>query len=76
MQSPIPGEADETRNAVEGIEGLVKQVKAGDKQAYRKIIIQFERQMYTYCYYAAAQNSFDDISEIMDLEAVTVRTKY
>ncbi|MGM1050288.1 MAG: RNA polymerase sigma factor [Bacillota bacterium] len=48
MQPTIPGAIDEKRNA---IEEAVEQVKAGDKQAFREIIIQFERQMYTYCYY-------------------------
>ncbi|SMF83978.1 RNA polymerase sigma-70 factor, ECF subfamily [Paenibacillus uliginis N3/975] len=47
MQSPIPGEV-EGRNAIEAV---IEQIKAGDKQAYREIIIQSERQMYTYCYY-------------------------
>ncbi|UNK16286.1 RNA polymerase sigma factor [Paenibacillus sp. N3/727] len=48
MQPTIPGAIDEKRIA---IEEAVEQVKAGDKQAFREIIIQFERQMYTYCYY-------------------------
>ncbi|UNK16282.1 RNA polymerase sigma factor [Paenibacillus sp. N3/727] len=48
MQSPIPGEVEGKRYAIEAV---IEQIKAGDKQAYRVIIIQFERQMYTYCYY-------------------------
>lgn len=48
MQPTTPGGVDEKRNV---IETAVEQVKLGDKQAYREIIIQFERQMYTYCYY-------------------------
>ncbi|WP_339272799.1 RNA polymerase sigma factor [Paenibacillus sp. FSL K6-1330] len=48
MQPTIPGEAEGKREAIEAV---VEQVKAGDKQAYQAIIIQFERQMYTYCYY-------------------------
>ncbi|WP_106767413.1 RNA polymerase sigma factor [Paenibacillus faecalis] len=48
MQPTTPGGVDEKRKA---IETAVEQVKLGDKQAYREIIIQFERQMYTYCYY-------------------------
>ncbi|MBD8499784.1 RNA polymerase sigma factor [Paenibacillus sp. CAU 1523] len=35
----------------EAIEAIVEQVKAGDVQAYKSIMIQFDRQMYTYCYY-------------------------
>ncbi|MGG3281588.1 RNA polymerase sigma factor [Paenibacillus solani] len=48
MQPTIPGEAEGKREAIETV---VEQVKTGDKQAYQAIIIQFERQMYTYCYY-------------------------
>lgn len=48
MQPTIPGEAEGKREAIEAI---VEQVKAGDKHAYQAIIVQFERQMYTYCYY-------------------------
>ncbi|KOR89064.1 RNA polymerase sigma factor [Paenibacillus solani] len=48
MQPTIPGEAEGKREAIETI---IEQVKAGEKQAYQAIIIQFERQMYTYCYY-------------------------
>ncbi|UHA73497.1 RNA polymerase sigma factor [Paenibacillus sp. 481] len=48
MQTIIPGEAEEKRNAIEAI---VEQVKAGDIQAYKSIIIHFERQMYAYCLY-------------------------
>lgn len=48
MQPTIPGEAEGKREAIETV---VEQVKAGEKQAYQAIIIQFERQMYTYCYY-------------------------
>lgn len=33
------------------IEAVIIQVQAGDKQAYRKILDQYERPMYTYCYY-------------------------
>lgn len=54
MQPTTPGVADEKRNA---IETAVEQVKLGDKQAYREIIIQFERQMYTYCYYILKNHS-------------------
>nr|WP_157283059.1 RNA polymerase sigma factor [Paenibacillus assamensis] len=35
----------------EAIEAIVEQVKAGEVQAYKSIMIQFDRQMYTYCYY-------------------------
>ncbi|MBU5345919.1 RNA polymerase sigma factor [Paenibacillus lautus] len=48
MQPTIPGEAEGKREAIEAV---VEQVKAGDKHAYHAIILQFERQMYTYCYY-------------------------
>lgn len=48
MQPTIPGEAEGKRNAIEAV---VAQVQAGDTQTYHAIIIQFERQMYTYCYY-------------------------
>jgi len=48
LQPTIPGEAEGKREAIETI---IEQVKAGEKQAYQAIIIQFERQMYTYCYY-------------------------
>lgn len=48
MQPTIPGEAEGNRNAMEA---AIEQVRAGDKQSYQAIIIQFERQMYTYCYY-------------------------
>lgn len=48
MQPTIPGEAEGKREAIEAV---VEQVKAGDKHAYQAIILQFERQMYTYCYY-------------------------
>lgn len=48
MQPTIPGEVEGKREAIETI---IEQVKAGEKQAYQAIIIQFERQMYTYCYY-------------------------
>lgn len=48
MQPVIPGEAMD-RN--QQIETQIERVKAGDKEAYAPIIRQFERQMYTYCYY-------------------------
>ncbi|RAR44213.1 RNA polymerase sigma factor [Paenibacillus sp. MDMC362] len=48
MQPTIPGEAEGKREAIEAV---VEQVKSGDKHAYQAIILQFERQMYTYCYY-------------------------
>ncbi|CQR58136.1 RNA polymerase sigma factor [Paenibacillus riograndensis] len=48
MQPTIPGDKEAKRNAVEA---AVERVKAGDKQAYGAVISQFERQMYTYCYY-------------------------
>ncbi|MGE7824073.1 sigma factor [Paenibacillus sp. NPDC093718] len=48
MQPTIPGEAEGKREAIEAV---VEQGKSGDKHAYRAIILQFERQMYTYCYY-------------------------
>ncbi|GIP02700.1 MULTISPECIES: RNA polymerase sigma factor [Paenibacillus] len=48
MQPTIPGEAEGKRKAIEEV---IEQVKAGDKHAYQAIIVQFERQMYTYCYY-------------------------
>jgi RNA polymerase sigma-70 factor, ECF subfamily len=48
LQPTIPGEAEGKREAIEAV---VEQVKAGDKHAYQAIILQFERQMYTYCYY-------------------------
>lgn len=48
MQPTIPGEAEGRREAIEAV---VEQVKSGDKHAYQAIILQFERQMYTYCYY-------------------------
>ncbi|AJS60651.1 RNA polymerase sigma factor [Paenibacillus sp. IHBB 10380] len=48
MKPTIPGEVDETSNEIEAI---IDRVKSGDKQAYEMIICQFERQMYTYCYY-------------------------
>lgn len=48
MQPTIPGEAEGRREAIEEV---VEQVKSGDKHAYQAIILQFERQMYTYCYY-------------------------
>lgn len=48
MQPKIPGEAEEEQPA---IEEAIERVRNGDKQAYRRIIVRFERQMYTYCYY-------------------------
>jgi RNA polymerase sigma-70 factor (ECF subfamily) len=33
------------------IEAIIDRAKSGDKQAFEMIIRQFERQMYTYCYY-------------------------
>lgn len=48
MKPTIPGEAEERVNAIEAV---IDRVKHGDKQAYASIIQQFERQMYTYCYY-------------------------
>lgn len=48
MQPTIPGEKERRKDSIESV---VEQVKAGDKQSYREIILQFERQMYTYCYY-------------------------
>jgi len=48
LQPTIPGEAEGKREAIEAV---VEQVKTGDKHAYQAIILQFERQMYTYCYY-------------------------
>jgi RNA polymerase sigma-70 factor (ECF subfamily) len=48
LQPTIPGEEEGKWNAIEAV---VEQVRAGDKEAYSAIIIQFERQMYTYCYY-------------------------
>ncbi|TVX93529.1 RNA polymerase sigma factor [Paenibacillus agilis] len=50
MQTASPGDIDSLRKR-EAIEAIVDQVKAGDVQAYRTIMIQFDRQMYTYCYY-------------------------
>lgn len=48
MQSTSPGES-----VVQpiNVEEIVTRVQAGDKQAYRTILHNFERQMYTYCYY-------------------------
>jgi RNA polymerase sigma-70 factor (ECF subfamily) len=48
LLATIPGEKEEKRNHIEEV---IERVKAGDKQSYEAIIIQFERQMYTYCYY-------------------------
>lgn len=48
MQPTIPGEKEERKKI---IEMAVESVKAGDKQAYEMIIKQFQRQMYTYCFY-------------------------
>lgn len=48
MRPVIPGEAKDKHKR---IESLVERVKAGDKEAYSPIILEFERQMYTYCYY-------------------------
>ncbi|OAB35284.1 RNA polymerase sigma factor [Paenibacillus glacialis] len=48
MKPTIPGEEDEKSNEIEAI---IDCVKLGDKQAFEMIIHQFERQMYTYCYY-------------------------
>ncbi|MCM3781938.1 sigma-70 family RNA polymerase sigma factor [Neobacillus mesonae] len=48
MKYSIPEEEETKRNA---IEASIEQVKAGDIHSYQAIIIQFERQMYTYCYY-------------------------
>lgn len=48
MQSTVPGETDD-RNSM--IERAVADVKAGDKQSYELIIKQFQRQIYTYCFY-------------------------
>ncbi|MUG65573.1 MULTISPECIES: RNA polymerase sigma factor [Paenibacillus] len=48
MHPVIPGEAMDKNQK---IEWLIERVKAGDKEAYAPIIRQFERQMYTYCYY-------------------------
>ncbi|WP_420488675.1 RNA polymerase sigma factor [Paenibacillus arenosi] len=50
MQTASPGDMDSLRKS-EAIEAIVEQVKAGDVQAYKSIMIQFDRQMYTYCYY-------------------------
>ncbi|WP_150271265.1 RNA polymerase sigma factor [Paenibacillus tepidiphilus] len=49
MKPSIPGEAEGTHP--EDIEAVVQRVQTGDRQAYTMIIRQFERQMYTYCYY-------------------------
>ncbi|MEK4059131.1 MULTISPECIES: RNA polymerase sigma factor [Paenibacillus] len=48
MQPTIPGEEDDRKNM---IEKAVEAVRAGDKHSYEIIIHQFERQMYTYCFY-------------------------
>lgn len=48
MQPTIPGEEDDRKKM---IEKAVEAVKAGDKHSYETIIHQFERQMYTYCFY-------------------------
>jgi len=48
VQPTIPGEVEERGKAIEAV---IDRVKNGDKQAYASIIRQFERQMYTYCYY-------------------------
>ncbi|OAB47394.1 RNA polymerase sigma factor [Paenibacillus antarcticus] len=48
MKPTIPGEVEEKESEIEAI---IVRVKIGDKQAYEMIIHQFERQMYTYCYY-------------------------
>lgn len=45
---PIPGEAEEKKAQIEAV---IERVQSGDKDAYGLIIRQFERQLYTYCYY-------------------------
>ncbi|MBP2113957.1 RNA polymerase sigma factor [Paenibacillus silagei] len=48
MQLTVPGETDDRNSR---IEHAVAAVKAGDKQSYELIIKQFQRQIYTYCFY-------------------------
>ncbi|NEU27341.1 RNA polymerase sigma factor [Paenibacillus polymyxa] len=48
MQATIPGDP---KDKYSQIELAVERVKAGEQQAYEIIIRQFERQMYTYCFY-------------------------
>jgi RNA polymerase sigma-70 factor (ECF subfamily) len=48
VKPTIPGEVEEKSYEIEAV---IDRVKSGDKQAYATIIRQFERQMYTYCYY-------------------------
>lgn len=45
---PNLGEAEEKKAQ---IEAAIERVQSGDKDAYSLIIQQFERQLYTYCYY-------------------------
>lgn len=48
MQATIPGD---TQDKYSQIELAIERIKAGEQQAYEIIIRQFERQMYTYCFY-------------------------
>lgn len=48
MYATVPGETDDRNSR---IEHAVAAVKAGDKQSYELIIKQFQRQIYTYCFY-------------------------
>ncbi|MEK3785245.1 MULTISPECIES: RNA polymerase sigma factor [Paenibacillus] len=51
MQATIPGDMQVKRDKYQRIEQAVERVKAGEQEAYEIIILEFERQMYTYCYY-------------------------
>ena len=66
MQATIPGDMQVKREKNERIEQAVQRVITGEKEAYELIIQEFERQIYTYCYYILKnhQETEDAVQEI------------
>ncbi|WP_427051059.1 RNA polymerase sigma factor [Paenibacillus sp. TC-CSREp1] len=66
MQAAIPGDMQAKKEKNERIERAVQRVITGEKKAYELIIQEFERQMYTYCYYILKdhQETEDAVQEI------------
>lgn len=66
MQAAIPGDMQVKKEKNERIERAVQRVITGEKEAYELVIQEFERQMYTYCYYILKdhQETEDAVQEI------------
>lgn len=66
MQAAVPGDMQIKQDKNERIEQVVQRVLNGEQAAYEMIILEFERQMYTYCYYILRnhQETEDAVQEI------------